>query len=100
MEVYVYDIDGDNSEILGDIDVQFCEEKDIEDWYETSKNDGNYFYEELEEICLSLCLDLFENNKIAIQYAETFDYKVEMTFNIRKSQVDKVKKFIKELENE
>lgn len=100
MEVYVYDIDGDNSEVLGDIDVQFCKEKDIEDWYQILKNDGYIFWEHLEEVCQDLGLDLVENKKIAIEYAESFDCKVEMTFNIRKSQIDKVKKFIEELENE
>lgn len=98
LEVYVYDIDGDNSEVLGDIDIQFCKEKDIEDWYQIPKNDGYIFWEHLEEVCQDLELDLPENNKIAKEYTELFDYKIEMTFNVRKSQIDKIKKFIEELE--
>lgn len=98
MKVYVWGLDGKHSEILGDIDVQFCEEKDISDWYRDLENDGSIFLEDLEYLCQDLELDLVENKKIATEYAKSFDYKIEMTFNVRKSQIDKIKKFIEELE--
>lgn len=33
MEVYISELDGKHSEVLGEIDVQPCEEKDIPEWY-------------------------------------------------------------------
>ncbi len=79
--------------ISEEIDVQFCEEPDIADWYTGSKNDGYAFYTKLEEMCRSLGLDLETDNCKTRKYCESFDYCVKVTVTVRKSNVGKLKEF-------
>ena len=43
MEVCVYELDGKHSTTYGNIEVQSCNEEDIIDWWEETKNDGSFF---------------------------------------------------------
>lgn len=61
MEVYVYELDGKHSEVLGCIEVQYFSEEDIKEWslsdLNKTKNDGESFYDNLCYACEDCELD-------------------------------------------
>ena len=61
MQVYISSLDGKHSEVLGDIDIQPCEENNIKDWYLETKNDGESFWERLQKVCKAKGLDILKD---------------------------------------
>ena len=90
MDVYIYGLDGKHSEVLGEIDVQPCEEKDIPKWWAESKCDGETFREQLYRICDDLNLDLNADEITVEDYIKSLDYQVEVTVMVKKSNKDKL----------
>ena len=97
MEVYIADLDGKYSEILGEIDIQPCEESEIADWYSETKNDGESFWERLQEICQNKGLDIVKDVEEVEKFIKSLDFCVEVTLRIRKSKVDELKPFAETL---
>ena len=97
MRVYIPELDGKHSEVLGEIDIQPCEENEIADWYSETKNDGESFWERLQEICQSKGLDIVKDVEEVENFIKSLDFCVEVTLNIRKSKVDELKAFAESL---
>ena len=93
MKVYISDLDGKHSEILGEIDIQPCEENEIADWYSDTKNDGDSFWEELQEVCKSKGLDIVKDVEEVENFIKSLDFCIEVTLSVRKSKVDELKAF-------
>lgn len=93
MEVYIPDLDGKHSEVLGEIDIQPCEESEIADWYSETRNDGESFWERLQEVCHDKGLDIVKDVEEVEKFIKSLDFYVEVTLNIRKSKVDELKAF-------
>ena len=93
MKVYISDLDGKHSEILGEIDIQPCEENEIADWYSDTKNDGDSFWEELQEVCKSKGLDIVKDVEEVENFIKLLDFCIEVTLSVRKSKVDELKAF-------
>jgi len=99
MEVYIDELDGKHSEILGEIDIQPCDEKDIPKWYTNTKSDGEKFRERLYYLCEDLGLDLNSDEEEVNKYIETLDYNIDVTVSVKKSDKDKLIKFVEGLKN-
>lgn len=97
MEVYIADLDGKYSEVLGTINIQPCEENEIEDWYSEPRNDGESFWERLQEVCQDKGLDIVKDVQEVKKFIESLDFCVEVTLSVRKSKVDELKAFAKTL---
>ena len=97
MKVYISELDGKYSEVLGEIDVQPCEESEIADWYSDTKNDGDSFWRELQKICQSKGLDIVKDTEEVEKFIQSLDFNVEITLSVRKSKVDELKAFAKSL---
>ena len=93
MKVYIPELDGKYSEVLGEIDVQPCEESKIADWYSDVKNDGESFWNKLQEICQDRGLDIAKDVEEVDKFIKSLDFCVEVTLNVRKSKVDELKTF-------
>lgn len=93
MEVYVSELDGKYGEVLGEIEAQPCEEKDIPDWYTEPEDDGDTFWNNLEKLCEEEGLDLPTDVKKVKEYVKSIDYCVDVTVSVKKSNVEKLKKF-------
>ena len=101
MEVCVYELDGKHSTTYGNIEVQSCNEEDIIDWWEETKNDGSFFYSELSWICQCYFnLDLDKEIKEVEEYIDSLDTYVEIEVRVKKSQMDKLVEFMHKLDNE
>lgn len=97
MQVYISDLDGKHSEVCGEIDVQPCGESEIEDWYSETKNDGESFWECLQEVCQAKGLDIVKDVEEVEKYIKGLDFNVEVTLTVRKSKVDELKAFAEKL---
>lgn len=97
MEVYIPDLDGKYSEILGEIDIQPCEESEIADWYSETKNDGESFWERLQEFCQDKGLDIVKDVVEVEKFIRSLDFCVEVTLSVRKSKLDELKAFAETL---
>lgn len=97
MEVYISSLDGKHSEVLGYIDIQPCEENNIKDWYLETENDGESFWERLQEVCRAKGLDIVKDVEEVKNYINKLDFNVEVTLTVRKSKVDDLKEFAKNL---
>lgn len=97
MQVYIPDLDGKHSEVLGEIDVQTCKESEIEGWYSETENDGESFWKCLQEICQDKGLDIVKDVEEVEEYINALDFDVEVTLSIRKSKVDELKAFAEKL---
>lgn len=97
MQVYISDLDGKHSEVLGDIDIQPCEENDIKDWYLEAKNDGESFWERLQEVCKAKGLDIVKDVEEVKNYINKLDFNVEVTLTVRKSKVGELIAFAEKL---
>lgn len=97
MKVYISDLDSKYSEILGEIDIQPCEENEIADWYSDTKNDGDSFWKKLQEVCKSKGLDIVKDVEEVEKFINSLDFCVEVTLSVRKSKVDELKEFAETL---
>ena len=97
MKVYIYELDGKHSEVLGEIDIQPCEESEIADWYSETRNDGESFWERLQEVCQDKGLDIVKDVEEVEKFINSLDFCVEVTLRIRKSKVDELKAFAETL---
>lgn len=101
MEVCVYELDEKHSTTYGNIEVQSCNEEDIIDWWEKTKNDGSFFHSELSWICQCYFnLDLDKEIKEVEEYIDSLDTYVEIEVRVKKSQMDKLVEFMHKLDNE
>ena len=97
MKVYIPELDGKYSEVLGEIEVQPCEEAEIADWYSDTKNDGDSFWKELQKICQSKGLDVVKDVEEVEKFIQSLDFNVEITLSVRKSKIDELITFVKSL---
>ena len=97
MQVYISSLDGKHSEVLGDIDIQPCEENNIKDWYLEAKNDGESFWERLQEVCKAKGLDIVKDVEEVKNYINKLDFNVEVTLTVRKSKVGELIAFAEKL---
>ena len=97
MEVYIPDLDGKHSEILGEIDIQPCEESEIADWYSETRNDGESFWERLQEVCQNKGLNIVQDVEEVEKFIQSLDFNVEITLSVRKSKIDELITFVKSL---
>ena len=97
MQVYISGLDGKHSEVLGDIDIQPCEENNIKDWYLETKNDGESFWERLQEVCKAKGLDIVKDVEEVKNYINRLDFNVEVTLTVRKSKVGELIAFAEKL---
>lgn len=99
MKIYISELDGKHSEVLGEIDVQPCDEKDIPEWYTNPDNDGESFREELYYLCEELGLDLSLDEENVDKYIKTLDHNINVTVSIKKSDKNRLLKFVESLKN-
>ena len=79
------------------IDIDFCEEAEISDWYVKTINDGYILKKRLNSISKEFGLSL-PVEIIAVQkYISKFDYYVEAKTYVRKSNVNKFYELTEEL---
>ena len=97
MEVCVCELDGKHSQVWGDIEAELCEEKDIPKWYKNLTDDGETFWIDLEELCQEEGLDLSADVEEVKEYVKSLDYCVDITVSVKKSNVEKLKKFAESL---
>ena len=97
MKVYVSELDGKHSEVLGEIDVQPCEESEIENCYSETNIDGDSFWYRLQEVCQAKGLDIVKDVEEVEKYIKGLDFNVEVTLTVRKSKVDELKVFAEKL---
>lgn len=94
------ELDGKHSNVEGNIDVQFFNEKEIDNaGFDKDNSDGSCLYEYLKEtIGDSLSKELDDNIKEIKDYLSTRDLYEDMTISVRRSNKQKVLDFLKTLE--
>jgi len=94
---YIGELDGKHSEVKADLEVfNFTKDEDLE-MYLDVKKDGETLYYKLCEIFKNNNLDIDEEIGIVNKYIDSLDAYTEITVKVRKSNVDKVKEFCKNL---
>ena len=93
IEVYLGELDGKHSEVYGEVYVEIITEEMQKTYNFNKNNDGEKLYDLIEE--------LSPNSKNMIKrakkYIETLDSLVDITFTVKKSQVEKIKEVVLEL---
>lgn len=93
IEVYLGELDGKHSEVYGEVYVEIITEEMQKTYNFNKNNDGEELYNLIEE--------LSSNSKNMIKrakkYIETLDSLVDITFTVKKSQVEKIKEVVSEL---
>lgn len=94
-EIYLGELDGKHSEVYGEIDIDTISEDSQLNYDFKVSDDGDMLYWELDE----LTDNLSEMIKKANKYISTIDSMTTVSFNIRKSQVEKVNSIVHEFIN-
>lgn len=97
IKCYVGDLDGKHSEVEGDIEVEHYIEEDILHCSWDLSNDGKKLYYELKRIFDKYNLNLNEELNMVGDYLSSLDTYIDITISIKKSNVEKVKAFCKNL---
>ena len=91
-EIYLGELDGKHSEVMGEIDVEIISEACQLNYDFGVSDDGDTLYWELNELTDNLKSMIERANK----YISTIDSMTTISFNVRKSQVKTVKEIVNE----
>lgn len=92
ISIYVYELDGKHSEVEGEVEVEvFDSSRDLElERIEIKNDDGERLWYQMEEIAKEHGVDLDENQDSVLEYLKTIDSYVDVSYRIKKSQVNLV----------
>ena len=93
IEVYLGELDGKHSEVYGEVYVEIITEEMQKTYNFNKNNDGEELYDLIEELSPN-SKNMIERAK---KYIETLDSLVDITFTVKKSQVEKIKEVVLEL---
>lgn len=96
--VYVGELDGKHSEVEGDLSVEVYSEEEIADCSWDLNEDGDCLYYKVKDICDENDLDLDADIKSVQNYLKNVDSYVEISLTVKKSNVDKIKEYVKSLD--
>lgn len=96
LDIHIGELDGKHSETMADIEVEIVNEKDFEKYSWEGQYSGDVLVENLSYM-LSGSFDIDEERKLADEIIKNIDSSVSLNVTVKKSQVDKVKKFIESL---
>lgn len=94
-EIYLGELDGKHSEVMGEIDVNIISEYSQLNYDFEVSNDGDTLYWELNELTNNLSEMIEKANK----YISTIDSMTTVSFSVRKSQVERVKAIVNDFIN-
>lgn len=94
-EIYLGELDGKHSEVYGEIDVDIISEYSQLNYDFGLSDDGDMLYWELNDLTDNLNEMIEKANK----YISTIDSMTTVSFNIRKSQAEKVKLIVNDFIN-
>lgn len=98
IEIYVYELDGKHSEVEADVDTEiYTEEELLKEDISCECDDSNLYFR-LQDIYEENDMDFKNEIKEVREYLKTLDTIVTFEITVRKSQVEKVREFIKSLE--
>lgn len=91
-EIYIGELDGKHSEVKGYITLTIINEKEQENYNFEVENDSDYLYDGLHDVTndLDKLIDKAED------YISTIDSMTTITFNVRKSKVEELKRMVNE----
>lgn len=96
--IYLGELDGKHSNVEGYINiVQYSEDK-VSDCSWNLNEDGDRLYYKVKDICNEKDLDLDADIKSVQSYLKNVDSYVEISLTVKKSNVDKIKKYAKSLD--
>lgn len=93
IEVHLGELDGKHSEVYGEVYVEIITEEMQKTYNFNKNNDGEELYDLIEELSPN-SKNMIERAK---KYIETLDSLVDITFTVKKSQVEKIKEVVLEL---
>lgn len=97
-EVYLGELDGKYSEVMGTIEVQPFKEDEIADaGFEDNNDDGDSFYWSLKDKVEGLGLDLDQEIKAVTDFISSIDKVIDVTVRVKQSDKDRVIEFAKSL---
>lgn len=95
LQICIAELDGKFSDVEGDIDTLECDDTEP---FNFDDNDGDDLYLGVSLICQDLGLDLDAELERVKTHVRGIDGFVEMTVKVRKSNIEKVREFVKSLE--
>lgn len=99
IEISICELDGKYSECEADIEIQqFTEDKILNRWFDVG-SDGEHLYDSLFGILKEDNISLDKEIKKAESFVDSLDTCVTVEYSVRKSQVEKIKEFIKSINN-
>lgn len=96
--VYIGELDGKHSEVEGYISIMQYSEDEAADCNWELNEDGDRLYDTVNDICYGKKLDLDEDIKAVKEYLSSIDSYVEVSVEVRKSNVEKVKEYANNLD--
>ena len=93
IEVHLGELDGKHSEVYGEVEVEIITEEMQKTYNFNKNNDGEELFDVIEELSPN-AKNMVERAK---KYIETLDSLVNITFTVRKSQVEKIREVVSEL---
>lgn len=96
--IYIGELDSKNSEVEGYLSVEIYLEDEVADCDWNLNEDGGMLYFKVKDICDKKNLDLDEDIKSVQDYLKNVDLYVEISIIVKKSNVEKVKEYVKSLE--
>lgn len=97
LKLYVSDLDGKHSEVLGEVGLQHFTEEEAEDMEWAVDNDGDMLYEALKKVFAAHGKDLDMEIDAAECFVQSLNSFVEIPVRVRKSQVETVREFCRNL---
>ncbi|HCL4447116.1 hypothetical protein EJM73_08515 [Clostridium botulinum] len=95
VEISLGELDGKHSEVFGEVEVEYIpEEKQLDYRYNLYDDDGEHLYWELFNVAYDKKMKLEEMIKRANDYIDNLDSLVEVTYTIRKSQIQKLNDWV------
>lgn len=90
-KIYLGELDGKHSEVMGTIDIQYFDENEIADaGFDKDDNDGDSFYWNLKDRVDELGFDLDEEIKKVKDYINSLDMMVDVMVRVKKSDKSKI----------
>lgn len=97
LKIYVSDLDGKHSEILGEVGLQHFTKEEVEDMEWAADNAGKQLYIALKEVFAAHGKDIHMEIDAAECFVQSLDTFVEIPVRVRKSQIETVREFCKNL---
>lgn len=95
--LYIGDLDGKHSETETEVDIEeLNEEQQVLENFD-KKNDGDYLYWELEEIFHYENMNFYKEQERVEEYIKSIDSLIEVTYKVKKSNLDKLNNFVSSL---